>query len=44
MFGLWGGNPELLEATGESHPDCASSVLIKALWKRVNEGVVNESG
>jgi len=38
-FGLWQGNRELLEACcGKGlgiHPDDASSVIIKALWKKL---------
>lgn len=38
-FGLWKGNRELLEACcGKGlgiHPDDASSVIIEALWKRL---------
>ena len=32
-FGLWGNNAELLESTGEKHPDDASMVIIQTLWK-----------
>lgn len=34
-FGLWQGNKTLLKATGQHHPDGASHVIIKALWKRL---------
>ncbi|MCJ7544858.1 MAG: hypothetical protein MUP47_09920 [Phycisphaerae bacterium] len=34
-FGLWGGNEALLRATGQSHPDQASSVIIDALWEKL---------
>ena len=34
---LWGGNKELLEDTGEDHPDDASMVIIKAVWSKLNE-------
>ena len=34
-FGLWQGNKTLLRATGQHHPDGASHVIIKALWKRL---------
>lgn len=32
-LGLLKGNTELLEDTGESHPDDASMVIIEAVWK-----------
>ena len=37
-LGLWTTNTALLAATGKKHPDDASMVIIKALWKylRVN--------
>lgn len=31
-FGLWGNNPELLRATGESDADDASSVILHEFW------------
>lgn len=38
-FGLWQGNPRLLMATGEQHPDDASSVIIRAFWQRLRDGL-----
>ena len=34
-FGLWQGNKQLMESTGKTHPDDASVVIIRALWKRL---------
>ena len=31
-FGLWGGNPELLKATGETDADDASGVILHKFW------------
>jgi len=31
-LGLWGANPNLLAATGESNADEASSVILRAFW------------
>ena len=31
-LGLWQGNAELLEATGEAHADDASGIIIRAFW------------
>lgn len=36
-FGLWGRNPELLEACGGGHPDDASMVIIEAVWERLQK-------
>ena len=36
-MGLWKDNPALLEATGQSDPDDASTVIITALWHRLRE-------
>ncbi len=38
QFGLWGGNEGLLKSCGGEwvHPDSASSVIINALWERLN--------
>lgn len=36
-FGLWKGNPDLMQATGERDPDDASCVIIKALWQQLND-------
>jgi hypothetical protein len=36
-FGLWQGNTQLLESCGGGHPDDASSVIIRAVWKRLQE-------
>jgi hypothetical protein len=36
-FGLWRGNSELLASCGCAHPDSASMVIIKAVWKRLQE-------
>lgn len=32
-FGLWGRNPELLESTGQMHPDSASMEIIRKAWE-----------
>ena len=34
-LGLWQGNQVLLNATGEAHPDDASSVIVRAFWVRL---------
>ena len=34
-FSLW-DNPALLAATGADHPDEASLVILRALWRRLN--------
>ena len=34
-FGLWRGNTQLLESCGGEHPDDASSVIIRAVWERL---------
>lgn len=34
-LGLWQGNRALLDATGEAHPDDASSVIVRAFWVRL---------
>jgi len=31
-FGLWEGNPDLINATGAEDADGASGVIIRALW------------
>ena len=36
-FGLWHNNIRLLNELGGGHPDDASFVLIKKLWKELNE-------
>lgn len=36
-LGLWGSNPELLEACRATHPDEASAVLIEALWAHLQQ-------
>jgi hypothetical protein len=38
-FALWQAHSVLLAATGEPHPDDASSVIILALWQRLREDV-----
>lgn len=35
-LGLWDRNPELLQATGEWHPDDASGVILEAVWTKLN--------
>jgi hypothetical protein len=37
-LGLWGANPALLAATGESNADDASIVIIRAFWQRLQDG------
>jgi hypothetical protein len=34
---LWDTNSALLVATGESHPDDASGVIVRALWQRLRD-------
>lgn len=34
-LGLWHGNQALLDATGEEHPDDASTVIIRAFWTKL---------
>ena len=38
-FGLWAGNKKLLNSCGSEtmHPDDASTVITKAVWKKLNE-------
>ena len=36
-FGLWQGNLQLLAATGQTHPDDASGVIINAFWQRLRD-------
>ncbi len=36
-FGLWDMDSPLLKDCGVMHPDSASSVIIKALWKALQE-------
>lgn len=36
-MGLWKNNLALLEATGQSDPDDASTVIITSLWHRLRE-------
>jgi hypothetical protein len=31
-FGLWGSNPELLKASGETDADDASGVILRQFW------------
>ncbi|MBO3703056.1 MAG: hypothetical protein J5W83_11035 [Candidatus Accumulibacter sp.] len=38
-FGLWSGNRQLLESTGEPNADDASMVIIVAVWRRLREMV-----
>lgn len=42
-FGLWRGNRELLASCGHVHPDDASMVIIKAVWKRLREAEPDNS-
>jgi hypothetical protein len=34
-YGLWRGNRELLASCGGGHPDDASMVIIRAVWRRL---------
>jgi hypothetical protein len=34
-LGLWSGNTDLMEATGEGHPDDASGIIVEAVWARL---------
>ena len=36
-FGLWEGNPDLMQATGERDPDDASGLILKALWQQLQD-------
>jgi hypothetical protein len=36
-LGLWQANSPLLEATGETDPDDASGVIIRAFWQRLRD-------
>ena len=36
-FGLWKDNQALLDATGRTHPDDASGVLVEALWQHLQD-------
>lgn len=36
-FRLWDANKELLESIGKSHPDDASSILIRKLWEDLRQ-------
>lgn len=36
-FGLWRGNTSLLASCGASHPDDASTVIIRAVWQRLQD-------
>lgn len=38
-LGLWRGNRELLESTGEADADDASMVIVEAVWRPVREMV-----
>ncbi len=33
MFGLWGGNKLLIDSMGRQHPDEASMLIIREVWK-----------
>jgi len=43
-FGLWRGNKELLASCGSTdiHPDSASMVIIKSVWKKLREDLAPE--
>jgi hypothetical protein len=43
-FGLWRGNVHLLESCGEAHPDGATSVIIRAVWQRLQSERPNRNG
>ena len=36
-LGLWHGNEGLVAMSGSLHPDDASSVIVKALWRRLQD-------
>lgn len=38
-LGLWSSNKTLLESAGASNPDDTSSVIILALWRRLQEDI-----
>ncbi len=37
VYGLWGGNPELMASCGRRHPDDCSMVIMEAVWDSVHE-------
>jgi hypothetical protein len=36
-FGLWNDESPLRDATGKKHPDNASAVIMRALWRRLKK-------
>lgn len=40
-YNLW-QNQELVKATGTNHPNDASGVIIKSVWKALQEKISNE--
>jgi hypothetical protein len=36
-FGLWSDKSPLRDATGKAHPDDASAVIMRALWRRLKK-------
>jgi hypothetical protein len=36
-YGMWRGNRELLESCGGGHPDDASMVIIRTVWRRLQD-------
>jgi hypothetical protein len=37
-FGMWQGNEDLIESCGVANPDDASMVIVREVWKRLNNG------
>lgn len=35
-FGLWRGNEHLLASCGDPHPDDASMVIVRSIWRKLN--------
>ncbi|MHC4405608.1 MAG: DUF6794 domain-containing protein [Planctomycetota bacterium] len=43
-FGLWQGNDALLKSCGKQHPDDASMVIIRSVWRELRENQSSEQG
>lgn len=43
-FGLWQGNDALLKSCGKQHPDDASMVIIRSVWKELRETQSSDKG
>jgi len=42
-FGLWADESPLRDATGKKHPDDASAVIMRALWRRLRRERKNQA-